>query len=87
MLYSRCTNYILSISKKDAIRFDCDIHQQLDNIEVYHIYIFNIAEYNAHAVVICYRLSLCSCLFGYDAKPHPLYVSLDDTYILVLDTN
>ena len=34
-------------------------------------------------VVICYRLSLCSCLFGYDAKPHPL----DDTYILVLDTN
>ena len=23
-----------------------DIHQQLNNIEVYHIYIFNIAEYN-----------------------------------------
>ena len=38
-------------------------------------------------VVICYRLSLCSCLFGYDAKPHPLYVSLDDTCFLVLDTN
>ena len=24
----------------------CDIHQQFNNIEVYHIYIFNIAEYN-----------------------------------------
>ena len=43
--------------------------------------------YDMVTVVICYRLSLCSCLFGYDAKPHPLYVSLDDTYILVLETN
>ena len=27
----------------------CDIHQQLNNIEVCHIYIFNIAEYNAYS--------------------------------------
>ena len=47
----------------------------------------NIINLKKGDVVICYRLSLCSCLFGYDAKPHPLYVSLDDTYILVLDTN
>ena len=27
----------------------CDIHQQLDNMEGCHIYIFNIAEYNANS--------------------------------------
>ena len=27
----------------------CDIHQQLNNIEVCHIYIFNIAECNAYS--------------------------------------
>ena len=30
----------------------CDIHQQLNNIEVCHIYIFNIAEYNGY--IPCY---------------------------------
>ena len=29
-----------------------DIHQQLNNIEDCHIYIFNIAEYNAYS--LCY---------------------------------
>ena len=54
MLYGRCTNCIISISTKYAIRFDtiCDIHQQLNIIEVYHIYIFNIAEYNAYSPAI-----------------------------------
>ena len=54
MLYGRCTNCIISISKKYEIRFDYDmcIHQQLNNIEVYHIYIFNIAEYNAYSPAI-----------------------------------
>ena len=27
----------------------CDIHHQLNNIEVCHIYIFNIAEYNTYS--------------------------------------
>ena len=27
----------------------CDIHQQLNNIKMCHIYIFNIAEYNAYS--------------------------------------
>ena len=30
----------------------CDIHQKLNNIEVYQIYIFNIAEYNAYSPAI-----------------------------------
>ena len=27
----------------------CNIHQQLNNIEVYYIYIFNITGYNAYS--------------------------------------
>ena len=51
MLYDRCTNYIIPISKKDAIHSTmiCDFHQQLNNIKVCHIYIFNIEEYNAYS--------------------------------------
>ena len=29
-----------------------DIHQQLNNFEVYHMYIFKIAEYNAYSPAI-----------------------------------
>ena len=51
MLYDRCTNYIFSISKK--MQFDLTaifyFHQKLNNINVCHIYIFNIAEYNAYS--------------------------------------
>ena len=52
LLYIRCTNYIISISKK-GMQSDsttiCDIQQQLNDIEVCHIYIINISEDNAYS--------------------------------------
>ena len=54
MLYGRCTNVLSRYHKhmqSDSITIR-DIHQQLNNIEVYHIYIFNIAEYNSYRPVI-----------------------------------
>ena len=47
IIFSRYQNKMLSDSTKI-----CDILQQLNNIEACHIYIFNIAEYNAY--IPCY---------------------------------
>ena len=35
--------------QSDSTRI-CDIHQQLNNIKVCHIYIFNITEYNYYSL-------------------------------------